>query len=136
MSDHARMVEKPAGYAYPPDLARFVLERWATSAPAVPPGSQPEYVTLKHFFSTCYQASLLREAERPVTFRAILAAPELFPPDGMPPEQLQRLAFTDGFALEASELRRLSVAASLTIRSDKLFKDTSWPLNGSSFCVT
>jgi hypothetical protein len=71
----------------------------------------PEYATLKQFYSACYQASLLREEERSVTFRAILASPELFAADGIPPESLQRLAFCQSFPLDASELRRLSVAA-------------------------
>jgi hypothetical protein len=70
----------------------------------------PEFVTLKHFLSACYQASFMREEERPVTFRAILASPDLFSADGMPPESPQRLAFCESFPLDASELRRLSVA--------------------------
>jgi hypothetical protein len=98
-------------YAYPPDLARFVQERWASSAATGSASVAPEFVKLKLLFSACYQASLLREEERPVTFRAILAPPELFSPDGMPPEQLQRLALAESLVLEASELRRLSVAA-------------------------
>ena len=43
-----------------------------------PPGGidlLPDAATLADFFSACYHASLLREEERPVTFRAILAAP-------------------------------------------------------------
>lgn len=99
------------GYAYPPDLARFVQERWANSAAAGTAAVVPEYVRLKLLLSACYQASLLREEERPVTFRAILAPPELFSSDGLPPEQLQRLAFNESLAFEASELCRLSVAA-------------------------
>ena len=83
---------KIAGYAYPPDLSRHVIQRWASVPAAVPHATVPEFATLKHFLSACYQASLMREEERPVTFRAILASPELFPPDGMPPESLQRLA--------------------------------------------
>ncbi len=71
----------------------------------------PEFVKLKLLFSACYQASLLREEERLVTFRAILAPPEMFPLDGMPPEQLQRLVFHESLAFESGELRRLSVAA-------------------------
>jgi hypothetical protein len=98
------------GAAYPPDLARFVLERWMCD-PAVPKAQLPEYAILAQFYSACYQASLLREEERSVTFRAILAGPELFAPDGMPPESLQRFAFCRSFLLGASELRRLSVAA-------------------------
>lgn len=103
-------IGRTAGYAYPPDLARHVLERWATVQAAAPHATVPEFATLKHFLSACYQASLMREEERPVTFRAILAPPELFPPDGMPPESLQRLAFRESFPLDANELRRLSVA--------------------------
>jgi sensor domain DACNV-containing protein len=34
---------------------------------------------LQEVFSACYQASLMREEERPVTFRLILCEPELFP---------------------------------------------------------
>ncbi len=100
-------VEKPAGYAYPPDLARFAQERWLGGSAAV----VPKYNTLKQLFSACYQASLMREEERPVTFRVILAPPELFSPNGAPPEQLQRLALAESLLLEASELCRLSVAA-------------------------
>lgn len=100
-----------AEYAYPPDLARFVQERWASSAATGSASGTPEFVQLNHLFAACYQASLLREEERPVTFRAILAPPELFSSDGAPPEQLQRLAFLDSLALDASELLRLSVAA-------------------------
>ena len=36
---------------------------------------------------------MLREEERPVVFRAILAEPALFAPEGRPPEGLQRLEF-------------------------------------------
>lgn len=100
-----------AEYAYPPDLARFVQERWTGSSANGSATAVPEFGQLTHLFSACYQASLLREEERPVTFRAILAPPELFSSDGAPPEQLQRLAFIDSLALEASELLRLSVAA-------------------------
>lgn len=103
--------EKPVGYAYPPDLARFVQERWVSSSTTGSVAAAPEFVTLKHLFSTCYQASLLREEERPVTFRAILASPELFSPDEIPPEHLQRLEFQESLTLEVNELRRLSVAA-------------------------
>lgn len=98
-------------YAYPPDLARFVRERWAERPSTGAATAIPEFGRLNHLFSACFQASLLREEERPVTFRAILAPPELFSPDGAPPERLQRLAFIDSLALDASELLRLSVAA-------------------------
>jgi hypothetical protein len=53
---------------------------------------------------------MLREEERPVTFRAILAPPELFAADGRPPVGLQRLDFATSFLLDPNEIRRLSVA--------------------------
>lgn len=110
MSSQPGPVGKLAGYAYPPDLARFVHDHWGSHASTGSAAAVPEFVTLKHFFSACYQASLLHEEERPVTFRAILGSPTLFPAEGLPPEQLQRLAFREPLELGESELRRLSVA--------------------------
>ena len=61
--------------------------------------------------SPCYQASMLREEERQVVFRAILAEPAFFASEGRPPEGLQRLAFPHSLPFDPRELRRLSVAA-------------------------
>src|SRR5918911_4310601 len=58
-----------------------------------------------------YQASMLREEERPVAFRAILTEPALFAPEGRPPEGLQRLEFPRSLPFDLRELRRLSVAS-------------------------
>jgi hypothetical protein len=71
----------------------------------------PDAAALEGFFAACYQASMLREEERPVVFRAILAEPALFAPEGRPPENLQRLAFPRSLPFDPRELRRLSVAA-------------------------
>ena len=103
-------------HAYPDDLARFVRESWGDRAgdvddPGHGPTEAPETWVLERLFSTCYQASLLREEERPVTFRAILAAPEGLPERGGPPEGLHRLVFGKPRPFEARELRRLSPAA-------------------------
>src|SRR3954453_11073654 len=101
-----------AGYSYPKDLARFVRDRW-TEGPEHSADRNERLIdaaTLEQFFSACYQASLLREEERAVTFRAILAPPAIFPPDGMPTESLQALQFSRSFPFDANELRRLSVA--------------------------
>jgi hypothetical protein len=101
-----------AGYSYPGDLARFVRDRWREVSE--PPGGfapLPDAATLEGFFAACYQASMLREEERQVVFRAILAEPALFVPEGRPPEGLQRLAFPHGLPFDPRELRRLSVAA-------------------------
>ena len=80
-------------YAYPKDLARFVRACWDDHARGADglgyePTEAPETPILERLFSTCYQASLLREEERPVTFRAILAAPEDLPEAGGPPGEL------------------------------------------------
>jgi hypothetical protein len=109
--DDATTTGKSVGYAYPPDLARFVLDRWTCDPAALPHEQPPDYAALTQWYSACYQASLLRDEARSVTFRAILAPPDLFTPDGIPPESVQRLAFCRSLPLEVSELRRLSVAA-------------------------
>ena len=82
------------GYEYPGDLARFVRDRWR-DIPGPPGGADPspDAAALEGFFDTCYQASMLREEERPVVCRAVLAEPALFEPEGRPPEGLQRLKF-------------------------------------------
>ena len=74
-------------------------------------GTLPDAAALEGFFAACYQASMLREEERPVVFRAILAEPALFDPEGRPPEGLQTLEFPQLLAFDPRELRRLSVAA-------------------------
>ena len=101
-----------AGYSYPGDLARFVRDRWSDAQGS--PGDVdplPEAAVLEGFFDACYQASMLREEERQVVFRAILAEPTLFDPEGRPPEGLQRLAFPHPLPFDPREIRRLSVAS-------------------------
>ena len=100
------------GYSYPRDLAKFVRERWRDApGPLGGVDSLPDAAALEGFFAACYQASMLREEERPVVFRAILAEPALFAPEGRPPEGLQRLEFPRSLPFDPRELRRLSVAA-------------------------
>ena len=97
------------GYSYPRDLARFVRERWNDGSE--PPGGVdplPDAEALEGFFAASYQASMLREEERPVLFRAILAEPEFFDPAGRPPEGLQRLAFPRPLPFGPREIRRVS----------------------------
>ena len=106
-------------YAYPKDLAYSVHDRWddaplyvgPTPEATLPAGPPPALGVLEEVFSTCYQASLMREEERPVTFRLILCEPELFPAEGGPPTGLHRLEFTASRSFEVQELRRLSPAA-------------------------
>ena len=103
-------------YAYPNDLAGFVGESWEDRAGGADGSGHeltgvPKTQVLERLFSTCYQASLLREEERPVTFRAILAAPEDLPEGVGPPGGLHRLAFAEPRPFDERELRRLSPAA-------------------------
>lgn len=104
--------EETSGYCYPADLADAVRKQW----PEVLPQAEneellPDAATLTRFFSICYHAGMLREEERPVVFRAIFAAPELFAPEGRPPEEVQRLRFARPLAFDTRELRRLAMAA-------------------------
>ncbi|MDB5337162.1 MAG: hypothetical protein JWN70_2781 [Planctomycetaceae bacterium] len=100
------------GYSYPRDLALFVQDRWNNETDAVRKSDLlPDLATLEEFFSACYHASMLREEERPVKFRAILAPPLLFTTGVRPPEGFQRLDFSSPGRFNANELRRLAVAA-------------------------
>ncbi len=99
----------PVLHAYPPHLASLVRERWEKvehSRNHV----LPSLDALERLLSICYQASLLREEGRPVTFRLILGDVAHFPAEAGPPSGLHRLVFTHPRALDAHELRRLSPA--------------------------
>lgn len=107
-------------HAYPRHLAAFVSERWAEVAPRrVRDGARgssghlalPEEAVLLRFVSVCYQASLMREEERQVTFRVILINPEDLPEESGPPAGLHRLVFAEPRPFDEDELRRLSPAA-------------------------
>ena len=93
--------------AYPADLARFVCERWDEKRA----GSLPDEGTVETLISACYQASLLREEERAVTFRVILRDPELLLPNEGPPVGIHRLEFPEPRPFDIQEIRRLSPAA-------------------------
>jgi len=104
-------------HAYPDDLAAFVHARWAEVDAAGPwaegsfPNEPPPRDVVEALVSTAYQASLLRDEERPVTFRAVLAAPDVFAAHRGPPYGVHRLIFAQPRPLDAHELRRLSQAA-------------------------
>ena len=92
-------------HAYPKDLATLVHERWGDRS------GLPEPATLGTLLSTCYQAGLMREEERPVTFRLMLAESGSLPPEMGPPTGLHRLEFVVPRPFDEDELRRLSPAA-------------------------
>ena len=93
--------------AYPADLARFVCGAWDEERS----GPLPEEGTLEAMISACYQASLLHEEERAVTFRMILCDPELLPPNEGPPGGIHRLEFPEPRRFDIHEIRRVSPAA-------------------------
>ena len=98
--------------AYPADLAGLVLARWNEARASgqidlIP----PSVTTLAHIFSICYQATLLREEGRAVTFRLALSEPAAYELAAGPPTGLHRLVFDRPLPLEEHELRRLAPAA-------------------------
>ena len=109
----------PLQHAYPHDLAAFLRAHWDEPAtcpdtPAAVVGCAsdplPDTPTLQTLLSSCYQASLLQEEERPVRFRLILGAPDQFPAADGPPTGLHRLVFTAPRPCTEQALRRLSPA--------------------------
>ncbi|RNC67661.1 MAG: hypothetical protein ED859_13385 [Desulfuromonadales bacterium] len=102
---------------YPRDFAAFILEHlrgnptckeWRARTEHHRPDVVPDQLTMEGLVSICYQASLMREEERPVQFRLILRPPEGFPPDEGPPDGLLRLVFSNSRPFNENELRRLS----------------------------
>jgi hypothetical protein len=102
-------------HAYHEDLACFIRNRWPMTA-ALGEGSRAQAVPLppppflNDLLSTCYQASLLREEERPVQIRLVLADPDLFPASEVPPLRLHRQMFAQPRPCDELELRKLSPA--------------------------
>ncbi|MBK8975384.1 MAG: hypothetical protein IPM29_05625 [Planctomycetes bacterium] len=93
-------------HAYPNELATFVAARWPDEAEPLPAPN-----LLLELLSTCYQASLLREEDRPVQFRLLLGPAGALTADAGPPTGLHRLELTRHRSLHPEELRRLSPAA-------------------------
>jgi len=106
-------------HAYPRELVSFILDQWndplfveRLSSAGIDPSVQlPDRSVLEQVISTCYQASLMREEERPVLFRLIIRDHHLFPPDDGPPTGLHRLQFARMRPFNEYELYRLAPAA-------------------------
>jgi hypothetical protein len=95
-------------YAYPPQLAQFLRPIWEDAPDAPPLMSVPD---LERVLTVAYQASLLREEDRTIRLRIVVAPPEDFDPSGGPPGGLQPLVFDEPFVYTPHEIRRLAVAA-------------------------
>lgn len=92
-------------YAYPEQFADAVIADWPVNCGPAPPRDKLVIV-----LSTCFQASLLREEERPISFRLIMGHVDSFPPDGGPPDGFQVLPFSQPREFTTGEIRRLSPA--------------------------
>jgi len=103
-------------HVYPSELVALISQRWQTAPlpeeDAVGAASEalPGKAALERLISTCYQVSMMREEDRPVTLRLILAPSTLFPPDQGPPKGFHRLLFSTPRPFNEYELRRLSPA--------------------------
>jgi hypothetical protein len=105
-------------HAYPQELASFIctllrdplfMER--LRADGIDPAVQlPAQDVLEQVISVCYQASLLREEERPIMFRLIICPPEIMSAHEGPPTGLQPLAFAKTRPFNEYELHRLGPA--------------------------
>lgn len=98
-------------HAYPQQLAAFVSEHWDRVSVDMSADELPPLPLLELIISTCYQASLLREEQIPVTCRVMLCAANRLPENAGPPAGLHRLVFDDPRPFTSHELRRLSTAA-------------------------
>ncbi len=101
------------------DLALYVIDHWGDTRLSGLSGvgdcgsgdSLPDRDTLYHLISCCYQASLMREENRPVRFRLILREPKCFDSKDGPPKGLHRLLFSEPQPFDEYKLQRLSPAA-------------------------
>lgn len=107
-------------HSYPADLAEYVRQHWTGDeetaglmreyCDAHEPDKLPDHSVLTTILSICYQASLLREEERPVRFRLIVRPADAFPSPGGPPHGLHRLVFAEPRPFTQDEVRRLAPA--------------------------
>ncbi len=116
---HEEKFKEVFPHAYPRELVSFIFDRLKdplfmerlSSAGIDPSIEFPDRSMFEQLISTCYQASLMREEERPVLFRLIIRDHELFPPDDGPPVGLHRLQFARMRPFNEHELCRLAPAA-------------------------
>ena len=92
-------------HAYPHELARFVHDNL--------PAGATDLAELEIILSAAYQASLLREEERNLSFRLLLTPPDALRPADGPPQGLHRLRFEEPRRLNEQEIRRLAPAAKM-----------------------
>jgi hypothetical protein len=98
-------------HAYAEDLSRVVRQAWRERRQrGEVTGPVPPQSLLNELLSVAYQASLLREEGRSLTFRLVVASPARFDDAQHVPHALQRLRFSRARPLDPHELRRLAPA--------------------------
>ncbi len=107
-------------HSYPEDLASILKKQWnnvpafmddGIAGDSCVPDLLPDASVLEFLISVCYQASLMRDEGRPITFRLLLREPSRLKAQEGPPEGLQRIVFSQPRSFDEHELRRLSSAA-------------------------
>jgi hypothetical protein len=95
------------GHSYPSQLAELVKKVWPKDRLA----QLPQEHHLRQLFDIAFHASLMRDEDRPVTFRLIFGDPGLLPPNDGPPSGLMPLTLDRPRPFNEQEIRRLSMAA-------------------------
>src|SRR5690348_2135157 len=89
-------------HAYPPDLAKYVIEHWPAKRPL-----EIARELLEEGLSEAFRASLTSEEARPTRFRLLLTPVDRLPENGVPNDGVLRLRFDRSRPFTADELRRL-----------------------------
>jgi hypothetical protein len=95
------------GYSYPGQLTELVKRAW----PADLLTYLPTDWQLRLLLDVAYHASLLREEQRPVTFRLLFGHPDDVIKSDQPPTALSGVSFDRPRPFNEQEVRRISMAA-------------------------
>jgi hypothetical protein len=97
---------------YPKEFAEHVFRQLTEDSSSCHLDHRLDRSVLENILSICYQASFMREEERPARFRMIIRNPENLPSGQSPPDGLHRFVFTESRPCCEDELRRLFPAVS------------------------
>src|SRR5258708_8182162 len=97
------------GYSYPGQLTELVKRAW----PADLLTYLPTDWQLRLLLDVAYHASLLREEQRPVTFRVLLGHPDDVVKSDQPPTALSGISFDRPRPFNEQEARRIPLTTHL-----------------------
>lgn len=107
----------PSLHTYPGQIAEYARQRWhklrrgEMASCSLRESALLESEAFERLLSTAYQASMLEEESRSVTFRLLVSQPSCIAESDGPPTGLHRLMFAEPRPFTEHELRRLSPAA-------------------------